>query len=86
MCIIIIPPRTDLVKMNDSNAVPCRYCTKRSYNCHALCKEYKDFRSARDAANADRKIQREGGGHSAALETALRRDLNRRRKKYGAIK
>ncbi len=36
---------------------PCLGCTERYEACHDYCKHYKDWRQAREAANAAKRLE-----------------------------
>lgn len=72
--------------MYDYKNSPCLGCADREIGCHSRCRLYKSFRRLRDEHNRRKRVVRPGDTHTAGLDSALRRDLNNRRIKYGPIK
>lgn len=59
----------------------CRYCNKRSPECHSTCGDYEEYRRQKDLELAERNLDATSGTYVARHE-AIRRSDNHRERGY----
>lgn len=65
--------------MTDST---CRYCTKRSTECHSTCGDYAEYRRQKDLELAERNLEAAASTYVSHKEAIKRNDNHWERKNY----
>ena len=63
-------------------STPCRYCTKRSPECHSTCGDYKEYRRLKDLELAGRNLEAASNTYVSHEESIKRNDNHWERKNY----